>query len=119
MSLFDEPLPEQPRARASDPVTSQEAGRKQRGFPWRVLLAACKMEVFDDGLLAEAVKDDRNIVARRRLDLEDVGLVERLKDRKGQQVYAIGGKGSRVMVFRVTDAGRTKMEDELRRRGKL
>lgn len=103
----DEPSLFGPAARRDDPDTSKEAGSLPRRFPWRVLLMACRLGEFHDGLLAEHVGKDRNIVARRRLDLQrhDPPLVVPAIDGHGERITCIGDGGVRVQVWRVTEDG--------------
>jgi hypothetical protein len=82
-----------PAARLSDPLTSADADRLvDRNERCRELLVAIAKNVvgraavdgvdgryFTDGDLAEWVGEERNIVARRRCDLADVGLVEAVR----------------------------------------
>lgn len=105
--------------RRSDPASSQEAAGLRREFPWKVLLAACKLADFTDDLLQElAEAGDRNVIARRRLDLETGGYVERITDPTGKPVRAVNPSGVKVLTFRVTQAGVDKMLAELKERKK-
>jgi DNA-binding MarR family transcriptional regulator len=116
--MGDRQRPEPPRVRASDPVTSREAAASidVKASSWPVLAAAAMLGVFHDEQLAARTKQDRNIVARRRKDLEEQGYVERRTDRFGVPVTAIGGRGRSVMVFEITPAGIAALQEELERR---
>jgi len=105
-----------PRVRATDPVTSREAAGSVAPLDWRVLAAAVRLEFFHDAMLAELVGNDRNVVARRRLDLENMGLVERHMDRWGKPTTAVGPKGRPVLVFTVTEKGKQILMEEVRKR---
>jgi hypothetical protein len=105
-----------PRVRATDPVTSREAAGSVAPLDWRVLAAAVRLGFFHDAMLAELVGNDRNVVARRRLDLEELGFVERHADRWGKPSTAVGPKGRPVLVFTVTEKGKQALMDEVRRR---
>lgn len=59
---------------------------------------------FTDGLLAAFLRDDRNIVARRRKDLVDLGLVEPVY-RDGEQDQMLGRRGRMELLWMLTPAG--------------
>ena len=73
-----------PRARATDPSTSKAAAeavdlnkRCAEVLTWVefITLGLPTDGTFTDGELARKMSEDRNIVARRRKDLTDLGLV--------------------------------------------
>ena len=105
--------------RRSDPVSSQEAAASPRQFPWPVLFAACKWREFSDEMLHEKVGGQRSVVARRRLDLEEHGLVEQILDRAGRPIFGVSSAGRKVRLSRVTPLGIETMRQELQRRGQL
>ena len=105
------------KSRASDPESSHEAADLKRGFPWKLLLAGCQWGEFTDDLLVEKVGGQRNVVARRRLDLEREKIFERITDAKGTPVYAIGPSNTKTLTFRVTAKGREMMSNKLTEKG--
>lgn len=94
--------------RASDPATSRQAAEQVNiNARCAEILKAARAftlyvdSTFTDGELAAYVNDDRNIVARRRLDLLERGLVEAVwKD--GEQETRRGRRGRDELVWRVT-----------------
>lgn len=123
-SLFDVPgsSPDPgTRVRGSDPDTSRQAALAvDLNARCREVLMAGWL-VFDhsnftDGELAGAVHEDRNIVARRRKDLVDAGLVAPQSIDAGDQMARTGQRGRNELVWVFTEAGRLKAEELLRAR---
>lgn len=106
----------QPRARASDPATSHEAAAAIQpalnAQCHRVLLLIARAEHrYPDGLtndtyISQAFGIPRNIVARRRLDLEDIGFVQR--------DGTMQANGRRVVAYQTTDKARRWLESGIR-----
>jgi predicted ArsR family transcriptional regulator len=104
------PLASAPRVRGSDPATSRAAALAvDLPRQCRRALHALWTEgrsPFTDGDLAGWMQEDRNIAARRRKDLEQVGLVEAVVD-GGQPAERMGRRGRNELLWQLTDRGRT------------
>jgi hypothetical protein len=96
--------------RSSDPPTSRAAGEAvDLNARCREVLEAARQftlivdSTFTDGELAAFIGEDRNIVARRRLDLLERRLVEPVyADERGVQAQRAGRRGRMELVWRVT-----------------
>lgn len=95
-----------PNARLSDPWTSAKAAAYKSSAKLR---RTCRIGVdqfarahFHDQQLAEAVGDDRNIVARERLSLVELGFVERAMD-GDHQLSTRGPRGRDVLLWQFTE----------------
>lgn len=99
-------------ARRTDPITSQEAGaRVHPRSAMRVLrviqVATTAYEgdlPFTDGMLAGWCDDERNIVARRRKDLVDLGFVQQVVSFTGP-LYQMGPRGRNELLWCLTVDG--------------
>lgn len=99
--------------RATDPSTSRRAAESVNvSKSCRRLLAALhanRMTTFTDGELAALVIDDRSIVARRRKDMEEAGLVEGvIASEHGEQLERLGLRGRFELVWCLTPEGAEK-----------
>lgn len=99
-------------SRASDPSTSRDAASQvDLNARCAELLTAVRQFVvyvdgtFTDGELAAYLGEDRNIVARRRGDLTELGLVEAVL-RDGQPDARKGRRGRPEMLWMLTPQGR-------------
>ena len=96
--------------RSTDPQTSRDAflsvdlNKRCREVLVGILDGFGYAGTFTDGLLADFLSDDRNIVARRRKDLLDLGLVEPVY-RDGQQERMTGRRGRDELVWMLTPSG--------------
>lgn len=96
-------------SRASDPSTSRDAASQvdlnrrcaevaEAARQYTLLVDS----TFTDGELAAFMGEDRSIVARRRLDLLERGLVEPVYvDERGEQAQRAGRRGRMELVWRV------------------
>lgn len=77
---FEEKFWSKVHSRQVDPHTSQEAGARvdlnKRCTEVLICISQQLSSPFTDGDIAKAMFEDRNIVARRRKDLTDAGLVD-------------------------------------------
>lgn len=100
-------------ARASDPPTSRAAAQSlDLNARCRAALAAAfrlrlRQANFTDSELAAEVGDDRNIVARRRGDLVEQGLVEPAYC-EFEQVTRLGPRGRHEQCWVLTELGYTR-----------
>lgn len=109
------PLASAPRSRLSDPDTSVQAGKavdlNKRCAEVLInilgLVGLAGDRPFTDGALARHMLEDRNIVARRRKDLADLGLVEAVRNEHGEQIQQMGRRRRFEFVWQLTDRGRT------------
>lgn len=97
-------------ARAGDPVTSKQAAAavnlNKRCAEVLAALSRYQLDAFTDSDLAQLTSEDRNIVARRRKDLVDIGLVAPAFGADGTQDRVPGPRGRWELLWMLTDAGR-------------
>ena len=116
-TLWDQPSQARPLVdvplsyRSSDPETSREAAEanapRSDAQRMRVLKALARMgeRGSTDTALASYLAMDRGTVARRRKDLEEMGLCERTEERRS----TVGGATG--LVFRINEAGRRAAQE--------
>lgn len=97
-------------ARNTDPSTSHRAAtavdinrkcREVLGVLWSHRFSS---PCFTDGDLASWCQDDRNIVARRRGDLQAMGLVEPVYD-AGEHAERLDGRGRMAKLWTISEYG--------------
>lgn len=96
--------------RRDDPITSRQAFESvDLNRRCRECLSALyrrqSLFSFSDSDLAHFVGTDRNIAARRRKDLCDLGLVEPVY-RDGEQETVMGRRGRQELLWVLSDRGR-------------
>lgn len=99
-----------PHARLSDPRTSQMAGARvrlnERCAEVLGAMYASGLVKFTDGDIAAFMREDRNIVARRRKDLFVRGMVQaHINPENGLQLVSDGRRGRDELVWRLTPEG--------------
>lgn len=99
-------------ARDTDPYTSHIAASMVNiNARCKEVLEAARQfsfhvdSIFTDGDLADFMAGERSVIARRRKDLTDRGLVEAVL-RDGQQESRMGRRGRPEVLWMLTPAGR-------------